>query len=328
MRRRVRLRLALGTAAVAFTTATLPAAALAQAYPSKPITVIVPFAVGGGSDNVARLITTRITERTGKTFVIDNRGGGGTNIGNEAAARATADGYTFLLGQFTLSVNPHLYGALRYSVERDFVSVVHIASAPTVLIVPASSPLKDVAAAVAAAKARPGKLNFGSGGAGTSVHLAGELFKMQTKTDLVHIPYKGSAPAMTDLIGGQIDLMFDTSTSALPHVKGGRARAIGVAAAQRLRELPGVPTFAEQGFKDFDVPAWYGFVAPAQTPAAAVQWLNAEVNAILKEPAVIARLDAIGALAGGGTPAQMGEFMKTQSARWAKVIKEGGIKLD
>jgi tripartite-type tricarboxylate transporter receptor subunit TctC len=324
MNRRLALGLVLGAPAFA----TLPTIALAQAYPSKPITVIVPFAVGGGSDNVARMITAKLTERTGKSFVIDNRGGGGSNIGNEAAARATADGYTSLLGQFTLSVNPHLYTGLRYDADKSFVPVVHAANAPTVLVVPASSALKDVAAVVAAAKAKPGKLNFGSGGSGTSVHLAGELFRLQTKTDLVHIPYKGSAPAMTDLIGGQIEMMFDTSTSALPHIKGGKVRALGVAAGQRLRELPGVPTFAEQGFKDFDVPAWYGFLAPKGTPAEAVQWLNAEVNAVLKDPAVVAKLDAMGAVAVGGTPAQMGEFMKAQSSRWAKVIKDAGIKLD
>ncbi|WP_029001959.1 Bug family tripartite tricarboxylate transporter substrate binding protein [Azohydromonas australica] len=324
MNRRLALGLALGAPALA----ALPSIALAQAYPHKPITVVVPFAVGGGSDNVARMITAKLTERTGKSFVIDNRGGGGTNIGNEAAARATPDGYTVLLGQFTLSVNPHLYAGLRYDVDKSFVPVVHVADAPTVLVVPASSPLKDVAGVVAAAKARPGKLNFGSGGSGTSVHLAGELFKLQNKVDLVHIPYKGSAPAMTDLIGGQIEMMFDTSTSALPHIKGGKVRALGVAAGQRLRELPNVPTFAEQGFKDFDVPAWYGFLAPKGTPSEAVQWLNAEVNAVLKDPAVVAKLDAIGAVAVGGTPAQMGEFMKAQSGRWAKVIKDAGIKLD
>ncbi len=306
----------------------LPAAVLAQAYPAKPITVIVPFAVGGGSDNVARLITTKLSERTGKSFIVDNRGGGGTNIGNEAASRAAPDGYTLLLGQFTLSVNPHLYAALRYNVEKDFVPVVHIADAPTVLIVPAASAVKDVNGLVAEAKAKPGKLNFGSGGAGTSVQLAGELFKLTTRTDLMHIPYKGSAPAMTDLIGGQIDMMFDTSTSALPHIKGGKVRALAVAAPKRLRELAGVPTFAEQGLKDFEVPAWYGLLAPAGTPPAAVQWLNGEVNAVLKDPAVAAKLDAIGAVAVGGTPAQLGEFMKAQSARWAKVIKDANVKAD
>jgi tripartite-type tricarboxylate transporter receptor subunit TctC len=306
----------------------LPALALAQAYPVKPVTVIVPFAAGGGSDNVARMITTKLTERTGKTFVIENRGGGGTNIGNEAAARAKADGYTFLLAQFTLPVNPYLYPNLRYSAEKDFAPVVHIANAPTVLIVPAASPVKDVMGLIAEAKAKPGQLNYGSGGSGTSVHLAGELFKQQTKTFMLHIPYKGSAPAMTDLIGGRVDLMFDTATSAVGNIKGGRVRAIGVAASKRLNDLPSVPTFAEQGMKDFDVPAWYGVVAPVGTPAEAVQWLNTEVNAVLKDPAVIAKLDDIGAQPVGGTPAQMGSFIQGQSARWGKVIKDASIKLD
>lgn len=302
--------------------------ALAQAYPAKPITVIVPFAPGGGSDNVARLITSKLSERTGKTFIIENKPGAGTNIGNDAAARATPDGYTVLLGQFTLSVNAYLYNNLRYNADKDFVPVVHIANAPTVLIVPASSQVKDVPALAAQVKAQPGKLNFGSGGAGTSVHLAGELFAALTRGDIVHVPYKGSAPALTDLMGARLDMMFDTSTSALPHIKGGKVRALGVAAPARLRELPQVPTFAEQRFKDFDVPAWYGFVAPTGTPAAAVQWLNAEVNAVLKDPAIVARFDAIGALTVGGTPQQMGEFMKGQSTRWAKVIKDAHIQLD
>ncbi|WP_028604577.1 Bug family tripartite tricarboxylate transporter substrate binding protein [Ottowia thiooxydans] len=304
-----------------------PFIASAQTYPEKPVTIIVPFQAGGGSDNIARLIATKLTEKTGKTFIIDNRGGGGTNIGNEAAARANPDGYTLLLGQFTLSVNPHLYNNLRYKAD-GFAPVVHIANAPTVLIVPSNSPIKDVAGLTASAKANPGKLNYGSGGSGTSVHLAGELFKLTTQTDMTHIPYKGSAPAMTDLIGGQIQMMFDTSTSAISFVKGGKVRAIGMAADQRLKVLPDVPTFAEQGMKDFDVPAWYGFVAPAGTPAPVVQWLNTQVNAVLKDPAVVTLLDGIGAIGVGGTPQQMGEFMKAQSARWARVIKESNIKLE
>ena len=324
MKRRI---LSVATLAVPFALA-LPTVALAQAYPSKPITVIVPFAAGGGSDNVARMITAKLTERTGKVFVIENRGGGGTNIGNEAAAKAKPDGYTVLLGQFTLPVNPYLYPNLRYSAEKDFAPVVHIANAPTVLIVPATSTVKDVGGLVAMAKAKPGQLNYGSGGSGTSVHLAAELFKQQTKTFMLHIPYKGSAPAMTDLIGGRVDLMFDTATSAVGSIKGGRVRAIGVAASKRLNDLPNVPTFVEQGMKDFDVPAWYGFVAPVGTPADVVQWINAEVNAVLKDPTVIAKLDDIGALPVGGTPAQMGSFIQAQSARWGKVIKDASIKLD
>lgn len=315
----------------AFLTATLMACAsiaTAQTYPTKPITVVVPFAPGGGSDNVARLITTALSEKTGKTFIIDNRGGAGTNLGNEAVARATPDGYTILLGQFTMSVNQALYSNLRYDPLKDFVPVAHIANAPTVLIVPANSPFQDLKGMTATAKASPGKLNYGSGGVGTSVHLAAELFENVTRTALVHIPYRGSAPAMNDLMAGRVDMMFDTSTSAMAHVKGGRVRALAVASTTRLKELPNVPTFAEAGMKDFVVPAWYGFVAPAGTPAAAVQWLNQEVNAVLKDPAIVAKLDSIGAIPVGGTPTQMGDFMKAQSTMWAKVIKEAGIKAE
>lgn len=307
--------------------AAFPMAASAQSYPDRPVTIVVPFAVGGGSDNIARLIAARLAEKTGKTFIIDNRGGGGTNIGNDWAARAAPDGYTLLLGQFTLSVNPHLYRNLRYT-DESFTPVVHIANSPTVLVVPKASPIKDIPGLIAAAKAAPDKLNFGSGGSGTSVQLAAELFKLETKTHMVHIPYKGSAPAMLDLIGGQIDMMFDTSTSALSHVKGGQVRAIGVAATQRLGSLPDVPTFAEQGIKDFDVPAWYGLVAPAGTPAATVQWINTQVNAVLKDGSVVDQLSAMGAVPVGGTPQQLGDFMKAQSARWAHVIKESNIHLN
>lgn len=312
----------------ALSTVLLPRTAAAQAFPARPLTLIVPFAPGGGSDNVARLIATKLGERTGKTVVVDNKPGGGTNIGHELAARAPADGHTLLLGQFTLSVNPHLYAGLRYQPERDFIPVVHLADAPTVLVVPAASPVKDVAGLIAAAKAQPGKLNYGSGGAGTSVHLAGEWFSALTRADIVHIPYKGSAPAMTDLMGARLDMMFDTATSALPQVKGGKLRAVAVAGPARLKDLSGVPTFTEQGLAGFEVPAWYGVLAPAGTPAAAVQWLNTEINAVLKDPQVVARLEAMGAVVVGGPAAPFGDFMKAQSARWAKVIKDARISLD
>ena len=285
-----------GSAFLAKALMALPVLALAQAYPAKPVTVIVPFAPGGGSDNIARLVVSKLGERTGKTFIIDNRPGSGTKIVNEAAARAPPDGYTLLLGQFTLSVNPYLYSNLKYDPDKSFVPVAHIATAATVLVVPGGSPIKDVNGLIATAKAQPGKLNFSSGGSGTSVHLAGEPFKTLTKTSMTHIPYKGSAPAMTDLIGGQLEMMFDTSTSALPHIKGGKVRSVALTGNARLRELPNVPTFAEQGMKDFGVPVWYGVVAPAGTPAAVVQWLNTEINAVLKESAVAERLGAIGAV--------------------------------
>lgn len=324
MNRRLFARAALITSALV----SAAAPALAQSYPTKPVTVIVPFAAGGGSDNIARPVVAKLGERSGKTFIIDNRGGAGTNIGNELAARATPDGYTLLLGQITLSINPYLYPNLKYNPEKSFVPVAHIATAPTVLIVPASSPFKNVNDLIAAAKASPGKLNFASGGAGTSVHLGGELFKLLTKTSMTHVPYKGSAPAVTDLIGGQVDMIFDTASSALPHVKGGKVRALAVTGSTRLPDLPNVPTFTEQGLKDFDVPVWYGILAPAGTPAPVVQWLNAELNTVLKDPAVTERLLAIGAVPVGGTPAQMGEFMKVQAERWAKVVKDGNVKVD
>lgn len=318
----------LGYALAAFAAfAALPAASAAQSYPDRPVTIIVPFAVGGGSDNIARIIVAKLAQKTGKNFIIDNRGGGGTNIGNGLAARANPDGYTLLLGQFTLSVNPYLYHNLQYKAD-SFVPVVHIANAPTVLVVPKTSPIKNVQELIAAAKASPGKLNFGSGGSGTSVQLAGELFKLSTKIEMTHVPYKGSAPAMLDLIAGRIDMMFDTATSCLPYVKNGQVRAIGTAAAQRLPMIPDVPTFAEQGIQDFDVPAWYGFVAPAGTPQDAVQWINTQVDAILKDPAVVAQLNGLGAVPVGGTPQQMGEFMKAQSARWSRVIKDSHLTLD
>lgn len=324
MNRRLFARAALITSALV----SAAAPALAQNYPTKPVTVIVPFAAGGGSDNIARPVVAKLGERSGKTFIIDNRGGAGTNIGNELAARATPDGYTLLLGQITLSINPYLYPNLKYNPEKSFVPVAHIATAPTVLIVPASSPFKNVNDLIAAAKASPGKLNFASGGAGTSVHLGGELFKLLTMTSMTHVPYKGSAPAVTDLIGGQVDMIFDTASSALPHVKGGKVRALAVTGSTRLPDLPNVPTFTEQGLKDFDVPVWYGILAPAGTPAPVVQWLNAELNTVLKDPAVTERLLAIGAVPVGGTPAQMGEFMKVQAERWAKVVKDGNVKVD
>jgi len=312
--------------------ACLPGTSFAQTapgdYPSRPITIVVPFTVGGGSDAVARMITTRIAERTGKSIIIDNRGGAGTNIGNELVARAPADGYTYLLGQFTLSVNPFLYKNLRYSVEKDFVPVVHIADSPTILSVSVTSPISDAKSLVQRAKAEPGKLNYGSGGAGTPPHLSGELFQKLTGTSLVHVPYKGSGPAIMDVISGQLDLVIDTSGSVLPQVKGGRLKALAVAGSKRLTDLPDVPTFDEAGIKGMEVPAWYGFLAPAGTPDTAIRWLNAEVNGVLAEPAIAMKLQHIGAVPAGGTPAEFGHFMQEQSKRWSGVISDLNIQLE
>ncbi|BDB24759.1 tripartite tricarboxylate transporter substrate binding protein [Cupriavidus sp. P-10] len=297
-------------------------------YPSKPVSIIVPFAPGGGSDNVSRYIATRLSDRTKAQFVIDNRPGAGTNIGNEVAARSTPDGQTLLFGQVALSINPFVYKKLRYDTEKDFVPVVQIATSPTVLVVTREFPEKDLKGVIRHIKANPGKVNFASGGKGTSVHLAGELFRSMIHADMVHVPYKGSGPAVTDLIGGQVQMMFDTAASALPQLKGGKLRAIAVTGTHRLPELPDVPTFAEAGLPGFDAPAWYGLLAPAGTPKQAVQFLNAQINEILKEPGTRQRLAQLGAEPSGGTPEDFARFMRGESARWSTVVKTANVSAD
>jgi tripartite-type tricarboxylate transporter receptor subunit TctC len=315
-------------AAVAILGASNALAAGPDGYPNRPVMVVVPFAAGGGSDNVARLIASRLNERTGGSFIIDNKPGAGTNIGNEQAARAKNDGYTLLFGQVTLAINPSVYKTLRYDVKKDFTPVAHIANSPTVLVASPNLPVKSVQDVVALAKAKPDSINFGSGGKGTSVHLAGELFSSLTNAPMTHVPYKGSAPAVTDLIGGQIQLIFDTAPSALPHVKGGKVKPLAVSGAKRLAELPNVPTFAEAGVPAFDAPAWYGLLAPAGTPAPLVKYLNNEVEQILKEPSMQQKLVQMGVVPVGGTPESFGQFIQTESERWSSVIKKSGVSLD
>lgn len=309
-------------------TATASAQARPEGYPSKPVTIVVPFAPGGGSDAMARLLASRLTERTKASFIVENKAGAGTNIGNEAVGRATPDGYTLLLGQVTLSINPFIYKNLRYNVQKDFVPVAHFANSPTVLVVNSALPVKSVNEFVAYAKSNVGRVNYGSGGAGTSVHLAGELFESLTTTHLVHVPYRGSAPAMTDLIGGQIQAIFDTAPSALPHIAGGKVKPLAVSGSKRLVDLPQVPTFAESGLPAFDAPAWYGLMAPAKTPAAIVNQLNADIQDILKEPATQQRLQQMGAVAVPSTPESFGAFIRTESDRWSAVVRKANVTLD
>ncbi|BEP64407.1 tripartite tricarboxylate transporter substrate binding protein (plasmid) [Variovorax sp. V213] len=294
-------------------------------YPSKPVTVVVPFAPGGGSDNIARYIVSRLADRTKASFIIDNKPGAGTNIGNEYVGRAAPDGHTLLFGQVTLAINPFVYKTLRYNVQKDFVPVAHIADSPTVLIVTQSLPVKSAKEFVAYAKSHPETINYGSGGKGTSVHLAGELFGATTGTKMVHVPYRGSALAMTDLIGGQVQSMFDTAPSALQHVKGGKVRALAVTGSKRIAELPDTPTFAEAGISGFDAPAWYGLLAPAGTPAPIVQFLNAEIEQILKEPATRQRLTQLGADPVGGSPDEFGKFIRAESDRWSGVVRAANV---
>lgn len=296
-----------------------------EGYPARPVTIIVPFAPGGGSDNVARIIAARLNERTGGSFIIDNKPGAGTNIGNEQAARAKNDGYALLFGQVTLSINPTVYKSLRYDVKKDFMPVAHIANSPTVLIASQHLKASTVKELIAMAKAKPDDINYGSGGKGTSVHLAGELFSSLTDAPMTHVPYKGSAPAVTDLIGGQIQLIFDTAPSALPHIKGGKVKPLAVTGAKRLAELPNTPTFAEAGVPTFDAPAWYGLLAPTGTSAVVVKYLNNEVEQILKEPATQQKMVQMGAIPMGGSSEAFGKFIAAETERWSAVIKKAGV---
>lgn len=294
-------------------------------YPDRPVTIIVPFAPGGGSDNIARYIASRLHERTNGTIIVENRAGAGTNIGNGLAAQANPDGYTLLFAQVTLAINPHIYKDLRYDVQKDFTPVAHLASSPTVLLTSQHTGVKTVAELVDYAKKNPGMVNYGSGGSGTSVHLAGHLFNSIAKLDMTHVPYKGSGPAMMDLIGGQIQAIFDTAPSAVPQVKGGKVVPLAVTGKARLEALPDVPTFTEAGYAEFDAPAWYGLMAPSGTPAAIVAYLNEQVNLVLEEPETRERFTQLGSVTVPGTPEDFGKFISRESERWAAVVKSADI---
>jgi tripartite-type tricarboxylate transporter receptor subunit TctC len=297
-------------------------------YPSRPVTLIVPFAPGGGSDNIARFIMSKLSTRTGGNFILENKPGAGTNIGNEYVARQAPDGQTLLFGQVTLAINPFIYKSLRYDVQKSFMPVAHIADSPTILLVNNAFPAQDLKGFIAYLKAHPGKVNFGSGGRGTSVHLAGELFSSLTNTQMVHVPYKGSGPATTDLMGGQIQVMFDTAPSSLAHVLGGNVRALAVSGSQRIAKLPNIPTFAQAGLPQFDAPAWYGLLLPAGSPPAIADYLNTQMEAVLKDPDTVARLADLGSLPVGGSRADFGKFIAVESRRWSTVVKDHHIEVE
>ena len=299
--------------------------ALGQAYPTRPVTLVVPFAAGGGSDAVGRVIAAKLSDAIGNRVIVDNKAGAGTNLGNDFVAKAAPDGYTLLLAQVTLGINPTLYPKLNYDV-RQFQPVGLIAKSPTVMIVNPTLPAKTLPEFIALAKSKQGALNFASGGNGTSVHLAGELFKRLTGTELVHVPYRGSGPAITDLMGGAVQVIFDTAPSATPHARTGTLRALAVTGQSRFSELPDVPTFGEAGLAGFDVPAWYGIVAPRVTPDAIVTKLNGDLNAILRDPATATRLREMGAEPEPGTPAEFGRFISAEIDKWGQVVTDAKVK--
>lgn len=301
----------------------------AQPYPGGPIRMVVPFPPAGGTDVLARLITQAIAEARGWSFVVDNRPGAGGNLGLDLVAKAKPDGLTLGLAQTSnLAINPTLFRRMPYDALRDFTPVALVASQPTVLVVGERSPHRRLADLIAAARAKPGSLTMASPGNGTVGHLAGELFARRAGLSWTHIPYKGAAPALTDVIAGQVDLNLATPSGALPLIRAGKLRALAVTSAERLYALREVPTVAESGFKDFAAEDWKAVVAPAGTPVAVVVAVNAAVNAALGRGEVRARLALDGGRPLGGTPEQLAAFIRAEHARWAAAVRESGATAD
>ena len=325
---RVDRRFWLGAIAALAALGTLPPdAARAAAFPKRPLRLIVPFPPGGFNDQLARVLAQHLHQRWGQPVVVDNRPGGSTLLGTDLAAKAVADGHTLLVASFAFAVNPSLHAQLPYDTLKDFAPVVLAAGTPNFLVVNRDLPVTSVRELIQAAKASPGKLDYGSAGNGTSPHLCMELLKSMAGIDLVHVAYKGSAPEVVDLIGGQVQVMFDNAPNVLPHVKAGRMRAIAVSTASRSPLAPEVPSLAES-VPGYDVEVWFGIVAPAATPKPVVAQLNAEINRILALPEVKSRFAEQGVRTIGCTPAQFGAYLANEMARWAKAVKQAGVRLE
>ncbi|URI08326.1 tripartite tricarboxylate transporter substrate binding protein [Aquincola tertiaricarbonis] len=324
----VQRRRLLGSA-TAFTLVGLAGRATAQpTWPVSPVKWIVPFPPAGAMDVIARTLAEQMGRQLGQTFVIENRPGAGGNIGADAVARSPADGSTMMIVANGQAVNRYLYRRLSYDPVKDFAPVSLVAVVPNVLVVSAANPARSVADVIRQAQANPGKLSYASAGNGTSIHLAGELFASMAKLDLLHVPYKGSGPAVTDLIGGQVDMMFDSITSARPHIESGRLRALGVTTSRRSAALPEVPTIAEAGLPGYDLSPWFAVFVPAGTPQPVVDKMNAALLAAMKQPEVKARFAVIGAEPIGSSPQQLAAHLKAEMDKWGAVIAERGIRAD
>ena len=302
----------------------------AQNYPSRPIRLVVPYPPGGPLDIMARAIGQKLTEAWNQAVVVDNRPGAGGNIGADLVAKSPADGYTLLMGAVaTHAINPTLYGRLPYDPVKDFAPVALVAQVPNILVVNPSVPVRSVRELIDLARARPGYLNFGSGSTGSTGHLAGELFNTMAGVRMVHIPYKGGAPAMTDLLAGQVQLMFDNLANALPNVRAGRLRALAVTTLARSPAMPDLPTIAESGLPGFDLTTWFGLMVPAGTPTEIVSRLNAEIVRALNAKDMRERLEKMGAgPPADNTPAHFAAFIRAEAAKYAKVVRDSGAKVE
>jgi tripartite-type tricarboxylate transporter receptor subunit TctC len=314
---------------VALAAGVLALGAEAQPYPSKPIRLVVPFAPGGSSSIVARVVGAEMSKELGQQIVIDNRPGGGGNVAMLEVARAEPDGYTLIIGHIgTLAVNPYMFARLPFDTDKDFVPVSLLAKIPNIFVVNANVPAKDLKEFIALARARPGQLNYGSAGNGSAGHLAFEYLKLVANIDVTHVPYKGTGPQLTDLLGGRTEASSAGTPPLLPHIKAGKLRAIAVGTPQRLPVLPDVGTVAEQGFPGFETTQWYGLMAPAKTPEAIVKRLGDEAAKAARAPAVAERFAADDAIAVGSTPAEFAGFIRREQARWSEVVRRAGIKAE
>ncbi len=310
--------------------ATLPISAQAQSqdYPNKPVKLIVPYPPGGATDIGARVVAQKLTEQTGQAFVVENRPGAGGNLGAEAAARSPADGYTLLVGTTAHAINPSMFSKLNYDILKDFIPVSGLSGGPLVVVVNPNLPVKNVADMVNLAKTKQGGLNYASSGNGQSTHLAVELFKVQAKVNMTHVPYKGSAPALNDVAAGQADVMFDTTISAMPLVRAGKLRALAVTGATRSPAAPELPTIAESGYPGYEAIAWNGIFVPAGTPKDVVNKLNAELKKALDNPEVKQRFEAQGFASSWSSPEAFNKFVNNEVQKWANVAKVSGAKID
>ena len=306
----------------------MSAAQTTNTYPNQAIRMVVPYPPGGPTDITARVVAAEMSKTIGQSVVIDNRPGASGMIGSEMVTKATPDGYTLLANASIHVINPSVYPDMRFDAIKDFTPITQLAQVPLVLVVPANSPIKSVKDLVEYAKANPGKVNFGSAGSASAQHLAGESFKIAAGIQMQHIPYKGSAPALTDLAGGQLQLMFDSMPSATPMINSGKLRAIAVTTTARAKARPDLPTIAESGFPGFDISTWYAYWAPKGTPADIIEKLAASAAQALKNPEVIAKYEAMGAEPVGSTPAQFAAYVESEAKKWNDIVKKSGAKLD